>query len=122
MKTIKTPQGVRKLDELDNQVFMFQLRELLTDYRASLIGRLIENLTTYVDYKFHVKPSTKQLPELKVKLYSLKISHVDLAKYDAMVKYIMANETSHLFSEPFYREIDDYISWYLRESQLTLVA
>jgi kynurenine formamidase len=122
MKTIKTHAGVRRIDDLDNTVFLFQLRELLTDYRASLISRLINDLTTYIDYKFHIKPDGKQLPEIKVKLYSLKISHVDLEKYHGIVKHIMANESTYLNTEPFYKEIDESISWYFHETQLTLVA
>jgi kynurenine formamidase len=122
MKTIKTHAGIKKIDDLDNTVFLFQLRELLTDYRASLISRLINDLTTYIDYKFHVKPDGKQLPEIKVKLYSLKISNVDLEKYNGVVKHIMAHESTYLTTEPFYQEIDENISWYFRERQLTLVA
>src|ERR1700748_1037395 len=99
MKTIRTHQGIRRLDELDSNVFLFQLRELLTDYRAALIGRLIEDLSTYIDYKFHLKLANHQLPEIKIKLYSLKISTIDLSKYHRIVKDIMAHEFTYLDTE-----------------------
>lgn len=122
MKTIKTHHGIRRIDELDSSTFLFQLRELLTDFRASLISRLMDDLSTYVDYKFHIKPDANQLPELKIQLYSLKISRVDLGKYQDTVRHIMSQESSYLSSEPFYAEIDEHIHWYLQKYQLTLVA
>jgi hypothetical protein len=100
---------------------LLHLREILDAHRNTLINRLISDLPAYLDYKFKTKINVKQLDALKEKLSYLKNSSVDMDKYDFIFKHMMANDATYVASEPFYREIDDNISWYLNESQLKLV-
>jgi len=122
MKTIKTPLFTRKIEDSNPDVILFQLREILTDYRKSLISRLILDLPTYLDYRFKIKPDKKQLEDIREKLYEIKNGSADLSKYDVIVQQVLANESTYISTRPFYQEIDRNISSYLSEAPLTLMA
>jgi hypothetical protein len=121
MRTIRTVLGVKKIEEKDYQVAVLQLREILDAHRGTLITRLISDLPTYIDYKFNRKIDSKQLEAIKDKLSFLKNSSVDMDKYGFILQNVMDHEITYVATEPFYKEIDDNISWYLNESQLKLV-
>ena len=42
-------------------------------------------------------------------------------KYGFILQNVMEHETTYVATEPFYKEIDDNIGWFLNESQLKLV-
>ena len=122
MKTIKTPLFTRKIEDSNPDVILFQLREILTDYRKSLISRLILDLPTYLDYRFKIKADKKQLEDIREKLYEIKNRSADLSKYDVIVQQVLANESTYISTRLFYQEIDRNISSYLSEAPLTLMA
>ena len=122
MKTIKTPLFTRKIEDANPDVILFQLREILTDYRKSLISRLILDLPTYLDYRFKIKADKKQLEDIREKLYEIKNGSADLSKYDVIVQQVLANESTYISTRLFYQEIDRNISSYLSEAPLTLMA
>ena len=121
MRTVRTVLGIKKIEEKDYQVAVLQLREILDAHRGTLITRLISDLPTYIDYKFSRKVDSKQLEAIKDKLSFLKNSSVDMDKYGFILQNVMDHESTYVATEPFYKEIDDNISWYLNESQLKLV-
>ncbi|HTE34613.1 MAG TPA: hypothetical protein VK666_29745 [Chryseolinea sp.] len=121
MKSVRTVLGVKKIEEKDHHMALLQLRELLDAHRNMLINRLIADLPAYLDYKFNSRVNQKQLESLKDKLSFMKNSSVDMDKYDFIFQHMMANDSTYVSSEPFYREIDENISWYLNEAQLKLV-
>lgn len=121
MKTIRTVLGTKKIEDNDHHLALIQLREILDAHRSTLINRLITDLPTYLDYKFNTKVNSKQLETIKEKLSFLKNSSVDMDKYGFILQNVMAHETTYVATGPFYKEIDDNISWYLNESQLKLV-
>ena len=121
MKTVKTALGVKRIEERDQHLALLQLRELLDAQRNALITRLLADLPTYLDYKFGKRVNQKQLDVLKDKLSFMKNSSVDMDKYDFLYQHMLTNEATYVPSEPFYREIDESISWYLNEAQLQLV-
>ena len=121
MKTIKTALGVKRIEERDQHLALLQLRELLDAHRNALITRLLADLPTYLDYKFGKRITQKQLEALKDKLSFMKNSSVDMDKYDFLYQHMLANEATYVPSEPFYREIDENIRWYLNDAQLMLV-
>ncbi|MGC3946129.1 MAG: hypothetical protein QM762_16695 [Chryseolinea sp.] len=121
MKTIKTALGVKRIEERDQHLALLQLRELLDAHRDALITRLLADLPTYLDYKFGKRINQKQLDVLKDKLSFMKNSSVDMDKYDFLYQHMLKNEATYVPSEPFYKEIDESISWYLNDAQLMLV-
>ncbi len=121
MKTIKTPLFTRKIEDSDPDVILFQLREILTEYRRNLITRLILDLPTYLDYRFKIKADKKQLDDIREKLFDLKNASVDLARYDGIVQQVRAGDSTYVGTSPFYHEIDKGISAYLSEVQMSLV-
>ena len=122
MKTVKTPLFTRKIEDSNPDVILFQLREILTDYRKSLISRLILDLPTYLDYRFKIKADKKQLEDIREKLYEIKNGSADLSKYDVIVQQVLANESTYVSTRLFYQEIDRIISSYLSEVPLTLMV
>ena len=122
MKTIKTPLFTRKIEDSNTDVILFQLREILTDYRKSLISRLILDLPTYLDYRFKIKADKKQLEDIREKLYEIKNGSADLSKYELIVQQVLSNESTYVSTRLFYQEIDRIISSYLSEVPLTLMV
>src|SRR5258708_28227630 len=122
VKTSKTVLDTRKIEDSNPGVILLQLREVLTDYRKSLISRLILDLPTYLDYRFKIKADKKQLEDIREKLYEIKNGSADLSKYDVIVQQVLANESTYISTRPFYQEIDRDISSYLSEAPLTLMA
>jgi len=121
MKTIRTVLGNKKIEDKDHHLVMIQLRDILDAHRGTLINRLIADLPSYIHYKFNVKVNARELETIKEKLSYLKNSSVDMDKYRFIFDSVMSNESTHVDAAPFYKEIDDSISWYLNESQLKLV-
>lgn len=121
MKTVKTVLGTKKIEDKDHQIAILQLREVLDAHRSTLITRITSDLPVYIDYKFNRKVNSKEVEAIKEKLTFLKNSSVDMDKYGFIVQHVMAHDTTYVTSEPFYKEIDDNIGWYLNESQLKLV-
>ena len=122
MKTVRTVLGTQKIEENDYPVALMRLREILDAHRSKLINRLVADLPTYIDYRFHTKVTTKQIEEIKEKLATLKNSSVDMNKYGFIFQHVMAENETYVATAPFYQEIDDSISWYLNESQLKLIT
>ncbi|RAV98510.1 hypothetical protein [Pseudochryseolinea flava] len=121
MKTIKTPSGVKRIEDSDATLSLFKLREILTDERKLIINRLESNLTSYLDFRFHTKPNSKQIDGIKNQLASLKASNLDLEKYNAVVQCFLSNENTHVNAAQFYQEIDVCIEDELNSAQLRLV-
>jgi len=121
MKTVRTGLGTKKLEDNNSPLTIIQLREILDAHRGKLINRLLGDLPVYIDYKFNTRVSTKQLDDIREKLAFLKNSSVDMEKYGFIFERVMSQETTYITAEPFYKEIDDNIGWYLNESQLKLV-
>lgn len=121
MKILRTLQGIKRIEDSDPNVMLLKVRQIFDEQRNNLITRLVGDLGSYIDYKFRVKPDAKQLEEIRDKLYSLKNSGLDLEKYDALFQHVMEHDSTYINAEPFYKEIDENISWHLNVAQLKLV-
>ncbi len=121
MKTVRTVLGIKKIEDNDHQVTIMKLREILDAHRGVLITRMIADLPSYIDYKFNTKVNSQQLETIKEKLSFMKNSSVDMDKYGFILKEVLSHDNTYIATGPFYKEIDDNISWYLNESQLKLV-
>jgi hypothetical protein len=121
MKSIKTANGIKRIEECAESVALVKIREILTDHRNTLINRLILDLPVYLSYRFNIKCEKEQLQSITDRLYSLKHYPIDLDKYDALTQTILANVTTHLNTELFYKEIDQAIRSELNQSPMVLV-
>ena len=113
MKTLKTAVSNRKIEEANQDIVLFNLREVLTEYRKSLINRLILDLPTYLDYKFKTRPAKAKLDEIREKLYTIKNSAVDLSFYGPIVDEVLAQDNTFIKTELIYKEIDANIADHL---------
>jgi hypothetical protein len=121
MKTVKTAAGNKRIEECSDAVAVVKIREILHEHRSTLITRLISDLPTYVNYRFGAKPTTDQYNHITDKLHTLKHQPLDIDKYDSIVHEILNNENTHLSGDPFYKEIDELISWQMRPNQMVLM-
>jgi hypothetical protein len=121
MRYLKTTLGTHTIPESEYSIAVLKVREILDAHRGKLIARLVTDLPTYIDYKFGVKVSVRQVDEIKEKLSYLKNVSVDMDKYRFIVQQMMEQETTYVNTAPFYQEIDESISSCLNESQLKLV-
>jgi hypothetical protein len=119
MKTIKSAQlGTRQLIQGNQETILLQLKEIIKEHRSVIITRLTNDLLTYLDYKFQMKPSRNQLFEIKGKLLDLKNGGVNLTHYQSIVNQIETKAVVHLTNEPFYIEIDGTLSAMLSNKEL----
>jgi hypothetical protein len=121
MKTIKTASGIKKIEACMESVVLIKVREILMDHRSVLISRLIADLSTYVEYKFKTKLNKETEQAIADKLTTLKHSLIDIDRYDPIIQTILQSEKSYVNSEPFYKELDEVIQWYVRPSQMVLM-
>ena len=121
MKYLRTVLGTHAVAESEYPIALLKVRDILDAHRGKLIARLLADLPTYIDYKFGMKVSSRQVEEIKENLLHLRNSSVDMNKYRFIVQQMMEQHTTYVETGPFYHEIDENISGYLNESQLKLV-
>ena len=118
MKTVKSALlGSKQLIDTNADVLLIQLKEIIKEHRALIITRLINDLRTYLDYKFEMKPNKDSLMNCKEALLSLRDSNVDLKVYDNIVQQLLNRAVIHLTNEPFYKEIDECLAVYVAERE-----
>ena len=121
MRIVKTASGIKKIENCTEPVALIKIREILMDHRSVLISRMTADLATYVEYKFKTKINKEQAESITDKLNTVKHSLIDLDRYSRIIETILQSEKSYVDSEPFYKEIDEVISWYVRPSQMVLM-
>jgi hypothetical protein len=107
MKTVKTANGVRRIEDWNRHLVPIQLRTILQEHRATLIDKLIVGgLEAYIDYKFCVKTIPDQGRDIRESLQQLKEEGIDMALYGSIFDEIERRECIHLANGLFYIEID----------------
>jgi len=119
MKTIKTVNGIKKIDETNVNLISIQLRTILQDHRATLIDKLISGgIETYVDYKFNIKISPKKIQTLKLNLENLKDAGIDPQRYRSIYEAVAKSDFVSLDNTIFYNEIDFTLKGYVFDPTL----
>lgn len=118
MKTVKTANGVKKIEDWNLDLVPLQLRYILQDHRATLIDKLLQGgLVAYIDYKFATKTTAKTQEVIKQKLSELKQSGIDVLLYHSIFELVLSNEYTALHNTLFYEEIDLVIKTNLFQNQ-----
>lgn len=120
MKTIKSALIGAKT--VPDEHFEEELRRVLREHRAVILTQLINDLSTYLDYKFQVKPAKSVFDVIKDRLASLKESFVSLDHYKNTLAMVSTRQLSVLSSEEFYHEIDSEIRLHIKVPQAEPVA
>ena len=122
MKTVKSALlGNKQLIDTNNDVLLVQLREVIKEHRSLVISRLLNDLPTYLIFKFETKADKDTIIKIKEQLLELKGGGVDLKVYDNLVQQLLNQATVHLTNEPFYKEIDELLSNIVATKELNLV-
>jgi hypothetical protein len=120
MRTVKTFNGIRKIEDWDMSLVPLQVREILQDARKSLIARLLteKGLEEYIQHRFNAKVSPQKALQIKSKLIELQHAGINLERYRSAFQCVLEKENSHIDSAIFFAEIDQYIQLCLSEVQL----
>jgi hypothetical protein len=121
IRILKTAAGIRKIDDSNEDAALTKLREALLEQRKLLIDRLESDLNVYIDYRFSRKVNSEDLNNIKDRLHTLKTSGVNMEKYSAIQNHFLEHEKTYLNAEPFYKEIDEYISGELGNSKMRVM-
>ncbi|MBS1952221.1 MAG: hypothetical protein OJF59_002840 [Cytophagales bacterium] len=122
MKSVKSALlGNKQLIDTNNDVLIVQLREIIKEHRSLVITRLMNDLPTYLRFKFEAKPDKDTIIKIKESLFDLKNGGVDLKVYDNIVQQLLNRAIVHLTNEPIYKEIDELLSSIVATKELKLV-
>jgi hypothetical protein len=121
MKKIKIANGIKRIEDADVNAMLFRLRDILSEHRNILITRLASDPGTYIDYKFSIKATARQLEVAKECLSTMKNSVLDLDRYNDIIDHCFNHDMTYIGTEPFMQEIDENLSSALNLPQLKLV-
>lgn len=120
MKTIRIAGAAKQIEETDRNVTLFRIQEILSEHRANLITRVLNDLSTYLSFKFYIRVEKEVQLDLKNKLINLSSAKVNLDKYLGIVHEIESNNNYRVPSHEFFREIDILLDSVLNPRQLVL--
>ncbi len=119
MKTIKTANGIKKIEDWNAHLVPIQLRSILQEHRSILIDKLIQGgLQAYIDYTFSMKAAPKLMEQIKDALTTLKHDGIDSVTYAPMFDAVLHNDFTMLDNALFYSEINTIIKSTLFQPQL----
>lgn len=114
MKIIKsTLLGACCIRAQEPNIQLFQLRNILNQHRDALVGRVLSDLQTYIDFKFQQKPSRAELANIWENIAALRQRDVDLEYYQPLLKQISKKDEVKLANDYFFLEIDENIRKHL---------
>ncbi len=110
MRVIKsTLIGARLVRASEPNIQLFQIRNVLDQHRDALVDRILADLPTYIDFRFHQQPNRKDLALIFDRLLAFKRRSVDIDFYQPLIKEIMKKEETKLKNDCFFLEIDEQI-------------
>ncbi len=119
MKTVKTANGFKKIDDKNMDLVSIQLRTILQEHRATLIDKLLQGgLSAYIDYTFNMKAAPSLIEQIKDGLHLLKHSGIDVAVYASTFDAVWKNEFTSLDNTLFGMEINQVIKSILFQPKL----
>jgi hypothetical protein len=118
MKTVKTVNGVKKIEDRDASLILFQLKSILKEHRMTLVDKILSGgLELYIDYKFNTRPAPELLQEVRLKLDELRKDGIDAEMYRHVFETVLKNQSTILGNTIFYNEIDGAIKEALHQPQ-----
>lgn len=119
MKTIKTANGMKKIEDWNANLVPIQLRTILQEHRATLVDKLMNGgLGAYIDYKFATRATSQQHDQIRVALSTLRNDGIDISTYGSIFAAVEKNEFTSLDNALFYAEIDATIKATLFQPRL----
>ncbi len=110
MKIIKSSfLGARCVRAHDPNIQLFQIRSILNMHRDALVDRILTDLPTYIEYKFHYRASRQEMAVIFDGLRQLKLRDIDLEYYSPILKSLKRKDELKLGNEYFFLELDEYI-------------
>jgi hypothetical protein len=121
MKSVRIATSVKHIEEGDDRVTLLRIREILSEHRSALAMGILNDLSTYLQFKFYIKVDIEKQGLIRGKLFHLSNSCINLDRYIGIVHEIERNSTYRVPCQEFFREIDEAIDSVLNPSQLMLV-
>ena len=121
MKSIRIATTVKHIEEGDDRVTLLRIQEILSEHRSTLAMGILNDLSTYLQFKFYIKVDKEKQGLIRDKLFHLSNSRINLDRYIGIVHEIERNNIYRVPCQEFFREIDVAIDSVLNPSQLMLV-
>ena len=110
MKIIKSGLiGARVVKAKEANIQLFQIRTIFNQHRDALVNRILSDLSTYIDFRFHLQPARPELVSLAEKIARLKNRDVDLDYYAPLLKELKRKDEIKIKNDYFFLEIDENI-------------
>lgn len=110
MKIIKSSfLGARCVRAHDPNIQLFQIRNILNMHRDALVDRILTDLPTYIEYKFHYRASRREMAVIFDGLRQLKLRDIDMEFYSPILKSLKRKDELKLGNEYFFLELDEFI-------------
>jgi hypothetical protein len=110
MKIIKSGLiGARIVKAKEANIQLFQIRAIFNQHRDALVNRILSDLSTYIDFRFHLQPARPELVSLAEKIAGLKNRDVDLDYYAPLLKELKRKDEIKIKNDYFFLEIDENI-------------
>src|SRR5688572_16600309 len=121
MKSVRIASVIKHIEEGDERVTLFRIQEILSEHRTTLIMGILNDLPTYLQFKFYKKVDKEMQGIIRDKLFELSNSKINLDRYLNIVHEIEKNSSYRVSSQEFFREIDGLLDTVLNPTQLSLV-
>jgi hypothetical protein len=110
MKVIKSRLiGSRLIRAKELNIQLFQIRGVFNLHRDALVDRILTDLATYIDFKFHAAPSRQDLAQIFERLLAFKKRDVNMEFYEPLVRQFQRKDELQLTNDCFFLEIDELI-------------
>jgi hypothetical protein len=109
MKRLRTVNGVKYIQYVTRPDLEDKVQEAVTEHRATLIGRLLNGLAEYVQYRFNHRVDEAQAEKIREKLLTLKHQAVAIEDCTPIVEQLLKKDICVLSSSEYYKEIDERI-------------
>ena len=121
MRAIKITNVVRHLEDADQNVTRYRIREILSEHRANLITGILGDLQTYLQFKFYADVDREKREILKTRLVEFAATKVSLNRYSRIVAEIENSNSYRVPTLDFFNEIDAFLEELLNPAQLQLI-
>ena len=110
MKIIISPLcGEKIITARDQNIKLFQVKQVLNQHRDLLINNLLNDIPRYLAIKHHVYATPDEIQEIKSKLVSLQQKDINLVNYASIVAQIKSRSKVKLNNVIFFQEIDEML-------------
>ena len=93
----------------DKSVRLFQVKQVLNQYRSKFINTLLKDIPYFIGQKYRAFATADEVELIKNKLTTLQSRDINLANYESIVSEVQRRSIIKLNNEAFFKEIDQLL-------------